>query len=194
MTRIILGSQSPRRKEILGYFDIPFEQKSPVFDEEAVPFSGDPAAYALTLAKGKAESLKAQFPDALVITADTVVFCEGKIYNKARDEEEAFQFLTELTGKWHSVFTAVCCADRTQEVAAVEESRVLFNQLTPNDIRHYHSKIHWRDKAGAYAIQLGSGLIVKKIDGCYYNIMGLPINTLRQLLQHFGIELWDYVK
>jgi septum formation protein len=194
MKGFILGSQSPRRKEILGYFSIPFEQISSDFDEEAIPFEGDPAAYATKLALGKSKALQNQHPDAFILTADTVVFCNGKIYNKPKDEEEAFQFVTELQGKWHSVFTAVSLTCEGKEHHTTEESRVLFNSLTPEQIRHYHNKIHWADKAGGYAIQLGGGLIIKKIDGCYYNIMGLPINSVRFLLMKFGIELWDFVK
>ena len=78
--------------------------------------------------------------------------------------------------------------------SAFEETRVLFNPMTPEEIRHYHKKLHWSDKAGGYAIQMAGGLAVKKIDGCYYNVMGLPINSVRQLLLQVKIDLWDYLK
>lgn len=199
MTRFILGSGSPRRKEILSYFSLPFEQQSPLFDEESVLFSGDPKDYVTKLTNGKLSNLKDKFPQSLILTADTVVYCDGKIYNKPKDEEEAFQYLSELSGKWHSVYTGLSLFDgrdiNNQKVFhEIEETRVLFNPLTPNEIRHYHSKIHWADKAGGYAIQMGAGLVVNKIDGCYYNVMGLPINTLRKLLKKVNLELWDYVK
>lgn len=194
MNRLILGSQSPRRKEILSFFDLPFETATSNFDEESVPFTKDPAEYALALAKGKANALKKQFPDAIILTADTVVYKSGKVYNKAKDLNEAFGFLTDLAGQWHSVFTAVCAVKGDQVHHTWEETRVLFNPLSPEDIRHYHSKIHWEDKAGGYAIQMGAGLIVNRIEGCYYNVMGLPINSVRKLLKKFDIELWDYVK
>jgi len=199
MTHLILGSGSPRRKEILDYFSLPFEQKTSNYDEESLSFDGNPLNYVSNLAHGKLIEIKKANPDAIILTADTVVFCEGKVYNKPKTEDEAFKALTELSGKWHSVFTAVCLysGDRLEEpqiFQAVEETRVLFNALTPNEIRHYHSKIHWTDKAGGYAIQMGAGLIVNKIDGCFYNVMGLPINTVRRLLKNINIELWDYVK
>lgn len=194
MKRLILGSQSPRRKEILSYFSLPFEQFAPNFDEETLLFKGDPGEYVSSLSKGKAESLQMQYPEAIILTADTVVYREGKIYNKPKNEEEAFQALTELVGQWHSVFTGVTVNANNRSYQQWEETRVLFNPLTPDEIRHYHKKIHWADKAGGYAIQMGGGLIVRKIDGCYYNVMGLPINTVRALLQKVGIELWEYVK
>lgn len=192
--RLILGSQSPRRKEILSYFSLPFEQATPPFDEDSVPFNGDPAAYVCSIAKGKAESLHKRFPDAIIVTADTTVYREGKNYGKPATEEQAFEFLSELVGQWHSVYTGITVYKGREEYSRAEETRVLFNPLTPEEIRHYHTKLHWSDKAGGYAIQMAGGLIVRKIDGCYYNVMGLPINTLRDLLRNIGIELWEYLK
>lgn len=194
MQNIILGSQSPRRKEILDYFDLPIKQVSPNFDEEAHPFNGDPRQHVQELASGKSQSLVEKFPDSLILTADTTVYCEGKLYNKPQNEEEAFHMLSALAGKWHSVFSGVSLRHGQKAHAACEETLVLFNPLTPSQIRHYHSKIRWEDKAGAYAIQTAGGLIVNRIDGCYYNVLGLPINTVRHLLKHFNIELWDYLK
>lgn len=199
MTHFILGSQSPRRKEILNYFSLAFEQQSSDFDESTIPFTGDPKKYVATLAHCKSLELANKFPSSIILTADTVVYYNGKVYNKPKDEEEAFSALTELVGQWHSVFTALCIYDgrdlnNPTIYEEVEETRVLLNALTPDEIRHYHSKIHWNDKAAGYAIQTGAGLIVNKIDGCYHNVMGLPINTLRKLLKKSEIELWDFVK
>src|ERR1700722_1549812 len=105
MARIILGSQSPRRKEILGYFNIPFEQHTPPFIEESVQFHGDPIAYVNELSRGKAESLHHLYHEALILTADTIVYCDGKVYNKPKSYEEAFQFISEFSDHWHSVYT-----------------------------------------------------------------------------------------
>lgn len=194
MARIILGSSSPRRKEILNFFNLPFLQASPNFDEESIHYRRDPIKYVSALAEGKARSLQAQYPHDIILTADTIVYRSGKIYNKPRNEEEAFKMLSELVGKWHCVFTGVAILQGDVLRSGWEETRVLFNALTHDEIRHYHQKIHWADKAGGYAIQMAGGLIVKKIDGCYYNVMGLPINTIHSLLKTFGIELWDYVQ
>ena len=196
MTHFILGSGSPRRKEILNYFSLNFSQESSLFDESSIAFIGDPLVYATDLALGKLASLKEKFPEAIILTADTIVYFDGKIYNKPKDEDEAFRFLRELSGKWHSVYTALTLYDgRTskKKFEEVEETKVLFNPLTPEEIRHYHSKIHWADKAGGYAIQVGAGLIVNRIDGCYYNVMGLPINSLWRILKHVDIDLWNHI-
>ena len=99
MHRLILGSQSPRRQEILGYFNIPFEIASPPFVEEAVPFRGDPSAYVLDISKGKADSLASLYPKAVILTADTTVVCNGKVFNKPADDEEAFAFPQRIFGK-----------------------------------------------------------------------------------------------
>lgn len=191
---LLLGSKSPRRKEILSYFDLVFEQASSDFDEEAYPYMGDPVDYVCQLAQKKSEALLPKFPDQIILTADTVVYHDGKIYGKPKTEEEACRMLQELTGRWHSVFTGVNITKGDQSYQGYEDTRVLFNEMTPAQIRHYHKKSHWADKAGGYAIQMAGGLLVKRIEGCYYNVMGLPINTVRELLLKMGIELWDYLK
>lgn len=192
--RLILGSQSPRRKEILSYFALPFEQKAPPFDESSVPFTGNPSEYVCALSESKALSLASSDPEAAILTADTIVYRDQKIYLKPTSAEEAYQSLSELVGKWHSVYTGVSLCYQEKMYSQWEETRVLFNALSKEEIWHYQSKIHWADKAGGYAIQMAGGLIVRKIEGCYYNVMGLPINSVRDLLKNIGIELWDYVR
>lgn len=193
MVRLILGSQSPRRKEILGYFNIPFEQIAAPFDESAVPFEGNPVDYVCTLSKGKANVLAARYPDAVILTADTIVFRDGKIYGKPGNAEEAFRTISELVGQWHTVYTGVTVQSGDKEYHQAESTRVQFNRLDSEQIRHYLAKTHWMDKAGGYAIQRGSGLIVSRIEGCYYNVMGLPVNTVHALLKHLQIDLWNYI-
>lgn len=194
MMRLILGSQSPRRREILDFFSIPYEQISSNFDEASVPFKGDPAQYAEEIATGKAATLSEMYPDATILTADTVVYKEGSCYGKPLDDQDAFRMLSELSGGWHSVFSAVVLKQGAWQKALVEETRVLFNDLTPDQIKTYLQALHWADKAGGYAIQLTGSLIVRRIEGCYYNVMGLPINSLRSLLENKGIDLWAYLK
>jgi septum formation protein len=194
MTRLILGSQSPRRKEILSYFSLPFEQISSAFDEESIVFQGDPIAYVLELSKGKAHSLLEKIPEGIILTADTVVWQNGNIYNKPKSPEEASEFLREFSGTWHSVFTGITLAFGARELQAYEETKVLFNPLTPNQIDQYIATHHWKDKAGGYAIQQAGGLFVERIEGCYYNVMGFPINSVRKLLAEIGIDLWAFLK
>ncbi len=193
MHRIILGSESPRRKEILNYFSIPFEQASPAFNERSIEFKGDPEDYALALSDGKAASLHTRYKDAVIITADTIVYRQGKVYNKPRDLTEALRFLEQLSGEWHSVFTAVTVQQAEQQFHGVEETRVLMHRLSPKQMHAYSSSINLCDKAGAYAIQTAGGLIVQKIEGCYYNVMGLPIHTLQSLLVKVGLDLWEHL-
>jgi septum formation protein len=192
--QIILGSSSPRRREILSYFSLPFVQISPSLDEEAELFTGDPAHYAKNLAEKKAALLAAQFPNDLILTADTVVYCHGKLYNKPRDETEGFRFLTELAGNWHQVFSGVCAVRGSKFASGVEETKILFHSLTSEQIRLYHRHFNFTDKAGGYAIQNGGGLVVKRIEGCYYNVMGLPLNTMKEVLLKMGIDIWKYLK
>lgn len=189
--KILLGSGSPRRKEILGYFKLPFEQIASSFDEESVPFNGSPVDYVLKIAQGKLDSLASKYQDDIVITADTTVYRAGKIYAKPLSLEEAFSFLKELQGKWHSVYSAVCIRSPLGIESDCEETKVLFNSLSDEQIRHYHTHIDWRDKAGGYAIQQSGSLLTRRIEGCFLNVMGLPINALGRLLKKHGIDLWD---
>jgi septum formation protein len=191
--RVILGSQSPRRREILSYFSLPFEQHSPHFAEERVPFNGDPILYASTLSEGKGASLTSQFPRAVILTADTVVFKEGKIYNKPANEEENLAMLKELIGSWHSVFTAVTASLGKRQVTRVEETRVEFQSLGVEKLKLYHKYFKGCDKAGGYSIQMGGSLIVKRMEGCFYNAMGLPLQALQAVLKEVGIDLWHFL-
>lgn len=188
---LILGSQSPRRKEILNYFHLPFSQVSSSFDESSVPFEGDPISYVSKLSQSKAFNLIPQYPNATILTADTIVYREGSVYNKPRDEEDAFLTLKSLCAQWHQVFTCVSIYYGGHIESLVEETRVLLNDLSDEEIRKYHQSINFLDKAGAYAIQGTGCLLCKKIDGCYYNVMGLPINAVRKLLTKSGINIWD---
>jgi septum formation protein len=192
--RLILGSQSPRRKEILSFFAIPFVQIPSAFDENTVPFCGNPAQYAGELSLKKAQALAQTFPDDVILTADTVVYFEKNIYNKPKDRAEAFDMLKTLSGQWHQVFTAVTVFKSGTAHSGCEETKILFHQLTDEQIRLYHQSCEFLDKAGGYAIQQAGSIPIARIDGCYYNVMGLPINTAKELLFKAGIDLWKHLK
>jgi len=194
LMKIILGSQSPRRSEILSYFSIPFVQVPSSFDEDLVSFEGDPVKYAMTLSEKKAESLVGQFPQEIILTADTIVYFEDKIFNKPKSYEEAFQTVSMLSGKMHKVFTSATVRQGSVYHTEIEETRIFFNLLTSEQVHKYLSSTFHYDKAGSYAIQKTGSIIVQRIEGCYYNVMGLPINTVRRLLNKFGVDLWDYLK
>lgn len=191
---LILGSNSPRRREIINFFSIPFAQESPDFDETQVIFQGDPGAFAAEVAHRKALCLAPRFPSQVILTADTVVYRENRLFLKPETLDEAHAMLRELSGKEHKVFTGVCVLNKNGCHVEAEETRVFFHELTDSQIRAYHNHFLPLDKAGGYAIQKGGSLIVKRIEGCYYNIMGLPIHTVRRLLLKAGIDLWDYLK
>lgn len=193
--KFILGSQSPRRKEILSYFDFPFIQAKPPFDEETMPYTGGHAGeYATQLALEKGKSLAPLYPDAYILTADTVVYKDGRSYGKAANKEEAFKCISELAGKEHTVYTGVCLLTPKGDFKAYEATKVTFNPLTPEEIQIYLTRYHWQDKAGCYGIQGAGSLVIKEIKGCYYNAMGLPVNTLKFLLSQAGINLWDHLR
>lgn len=186
---LILGSQSPRRKEILSYFKIPFRQLTPDFDEEAAPVLMDPALYATSLATEKARSLRGQ--GDWILGADTVVFKDGKYFSKPKDRQEARAFLQEFSGKWQIVVTGLALVHGDEVWVEHAETKVLFNSLSDREIEHYLDQNIWQDKAGGYTIVGHASLLVEKIDGCFYNVMGLPVNALKRLLSKVGVDLWS---
>jgi septum formation protein len=192
--QIILGSQSPRRKEIMGYFSLPFIQVPSNFDEDSIPFQGDPAKHAITLSQKKGEVLAERYPKDVILTADSVVFYKGKLYNKPIDEKDAFQTLKELGGNWHQVFTGVTVRQGENSFSDFEETKLLFKKLSDQEIEKFHRHCYFLDKAGGYAIEKSGNLIVSRIEGCYYNVLGLPINVTQRLLLKLGIDLWDFLK
>ena len=191
---IILGSGSPRRKEILQFFSIPFVQYSSDFDEESIPYEGNAAKYVETLALKKAEALSSLHKDNPILTADTAVFCKGKLYNKPKDRNEAFSFLSELSNETHSVFTGIALFHQNMTYVLSEEAKITFHELSVDQINKYLDQVKFLDKAGGYAIQQGGGLLVKKLEGCYYNVMGLPLTSLGELLKKANIDLWNHIK
>ncbi len=191
--RLILASQSPRRKEILSFFRLEFEQVSPHFDEKSISYKGDPAAYACALSKGKAASLAPLYPDAVILAGDTCVHINGKIMEKPADEAEAFEMLSELNGSWHTVYTAVTAQRGEKEATACAQTNVQFHTISEDKLKLYHKAFKGTDKAGGYGIQAAGSLIVKRLDGCFYNVMGLPISATCQVLQEAGIDLWRFL-
>lgn len=194
MHKIILGSTSPRRKEIMDFFSLPFMQVASPFDESTVPYKKDPIAYVCELAQEKAKALKTNYPDSVILTADTMVFIDGELLGKPKDEQEVMKMLSNISGRWHSVFTAIAVTTPKATFCEAEETKVHCNTLSMEDIHRYMRAHSLTDKAGSYAIQKSGSMLVKEIEGCYYNVMGLPINTLRKLLSKAGIDLWDYLK
>lgn len=182
---IILASKSPRRKELLEMLDIPFEIHTKDGIEEKYPKNlpvMEVAEY-LSRLKGKAYSLEIK-EDELVITADTVVILDDKIYGKPRNQADAIDMLLELGGKTHIVATGVTIATKEKMVSFSTYTGVTFADLTREEITWYVENYHPLDKAGAYGIQEWIGCAaVAGIDGSFYNVMGLPVHQLYKALK-----------
>ncbi|MGR3973420.1 MAG: Maf family nucleotide pyrophosphatase [Candidatus Rhabdochlamydia sp.] len=191
---LILGSESQSRREILNNFSLPFIQVPSHFDEESIPYEQDPGHHALTLALKKNELLQKSYPDEVILTADTVICCNNQLYPKPRDEQEAFEFLSTFSGNWQSVFTAVVVSQKGLIFSDIQETKLLFNLLSSRQIQQFHRNCLFTTKAGGYGIEKCGNLIISRLEGSYDNVLGLPINSVHQLLLQVGIDLWDYLK
>ncbi len=189
-SKIILASNSPRRKELLERIGITdFTVAAPNVDE-SVEDGLSPAEIVeqLSLRKARAAAKKAG-PSDLIIAADTVVALDGAVLGKPRDKGAAFAMLTALSGREHHVFTGVTVLRGEEAATLHEETAVTFRQLTPEEIRGYIATGEPMDKAGAYGIQGIGALLVSGIRGDYCNVMGLPVFRLGQILSSFGVDL-----
>lgn len=185
--KIILASNSPRRKELLSGLDINYEIKTlPDIDESYPDYLKDDEV-ATYISKEKANAyLDLLEDDSLLITADTIVLLDGKVYGKPIDEADAKHMLGDLSGKTHHVLTGVCITTKTKQKIFTVSSEVRFAKLDEDEIDYYVAKYKPLDKAGAYGVQEWIGYIaVEYISGSYYNIMGLPIQRLYQELKNF---------
>lgn len=182
---IILGSQSPRRKELLAGLDIEFTTKVIPGLEETYPNTLQGEEIPIYLAEQKADAYTLEDND-LLITADTIVWLNGHVYGKPADEAEAREMLRSLSGKTHDVITGVCVRTNKKNVSFASTTKVRFAELTDAEIEHYVNKYRPMDKAGAYGIQEWIGYIgVEHIEGSYFNVMGLPIQRLYTILKQF---------
>ena len=185
--RVILASQSPRRRELLALVGIPHTVQPADVDETYGP-GEEPSAHAHRLAREKAAVAAAGDPEALVIGSDTIVVVDGDVLGKPRDEAHAAQMLTRLSGRSHVVMTAVAVQWRGRERSAVEVVGVTFHPLTVQDIHAYIATGEPMDKAGAYGIQGFGATIVERVDGDYFAVMGLPLQRLVRLMSELGVR------
>lgn len=185
--QILLGSKSPRRRELLQMLHIPFTVVSIPDAEEIYPDSLAPMDVPQYLSCVKADAyLKRLGNDELIITADTLVIKDDKIFGKPHSEEEACSMLSELSGAVHKVATGVTVSTHDMRESFTSVTDVKFCDLTPEEIRYYVSHFSPLDKAGAYGIQEWIGSVaVEWIKGSFYNVMGLPIHRLYQQLKIF---------
>lgn len=190
MGKIILASSSPRRAEILKNLGIDFSIIPSGYKEEAI--KKPPNEFVCHLARNKAIDVKKRcLYDDIIIAADTIVCMDERIIGKPKSKQDAFQILKSLSGREHQVITGLCilCDKYGLNYESFEITNVFFKHLSDEEIIDYIDTGEPMDKAGAYGIQGIGGVFVEKIDGCYYNVVGLPIKKVYSVLREMGINL-----
>lgn len=183
--KVVLASASPRRKTLLRQLEIPFTVfPSEVAEEDGVIETADPARFASEWAEKKAADVLKKTGGDIVIGADTIVVLGKRIFGKPRTKKEAFDFLSELSGKKHTVYTGVCVlSSSSQKFSGAEQTDVFFNEAGPEKLRAYVESREGMDKTGAYGIQGMGNFLVEKIKGPLDNVVGLPRVLLLTLMR-----------
>ena len=178
--KIILASNSPRRKELLSGLGVDYEVKTLPDVDESYPDGLSGEEIAQHIARGKAEAYRSLIQaDELVITADTIVWLDGTVMGKPKDEEEAKDMLMRLSGKPHEVITGVCLTTASTQKTFATVTDVTFATLTDEEVDYYVTRYQPMDKAGSYGVQEWIGFVgVENLSGSYFNVMGLPIQRL----------------
>lgn len=192
--KIILASSSARRQELLKRLIEDFEIIISDFDERSIKYNGDCSSYVMELARRKALNVCNKVKtkgNAIIIGCDTVVFFNGKILGKPINKNEAFSMLKLLSGNKHQVYSGISVINSTSMNTCEEFvcTDVKFGSLSDEQINNYIEKGEYKDKAGAYGIQGYGGVFVEEIHGCYYNVVGLPLNKLSKMLKEMGVNL-----
>ena len=184
---IILGSQSPRRQELLHGLDLNFTVNVIAGLEENYPATLQGEEIPMFLAQQKADAYRNTLtPQDMLITADTIVWLDGIVYGKPKDEADAKKMLRALSGKTHDVITGVCVTTTERQETFAAISKVTFASFSDDEINYYIEKYRPMDKAGSYGVQEWIGYIgVERIDGSFYNVMGLPVQRLYTLLKNW---------
>ena len=187
--QLILASQSPRRRELLGLFRKPFTVRAADIDEAmdpALPARDEVAR----VSRAKAMAVPRE-DDDIVVAADTIVVCDGKVLGKPKDKAHAFGMLSMLSGRTHQVMTGLTVCRGENCVSETVITDVVFRPLTKEEIESYIATGEPMDKAGAYGIQGGAALFAERIDGDYYNVVGLPVCRLGQLLRKIAPDFME---
>ena len=192
MAHIVLASASPRRQELLRRIGIEdFDIRVPEV-EERYPEGLSPEETVCYISREKSDAARLLCgPDEIIITADTMVFLDEKRLGKPKNEEEALAMLTALAGRQHTVCTGVTVRQGEKVLTAAEHTDVYFHPATESQLRAYIRTGEPMDKAGAYGVQGKGALLVERIDGDFFNVMGLPVSLLSDLLKPFGINLLE---
>ncbi|WP_368488547.1 Maf-like protein [Clostridium sp. BJN0013] len=191
--KVVLASASSRRRELLNRLIENFQVVASDFDENSVLFQGKCESYVMELAEGKAKDVCGKLPDEslIIIGCDTTVFLKGKVMGKPRDIQEAFCMLKALSGNEHEVYSGIAIIDKFSHKTVKDFvcTTVKFSEIDDKCIKNYLKKEEYKDKAGAYGIQGYGGVFVEEIHGCYYNVVGLPLNKLYNMLSGMGVNL-----
>lgn len=190
--RIVLASASERRQSLLRRITYNYDVIVSDFNEDEVVFYGNCAKYVMELAKGKALAVSEIINvDAVIIGSDTLVAYNGHILGKPKNELEAFQMLKLLSGNVHQVYSGVAVYDTSLKELKTDYvcTNVKFSEITEEEIKKYIATGEPMDKAGAYGIQGFGGVFVEEIEGCYYNVVGLPLNKVKFMLREMGVNL-----
>lgn len=186
--QLILASQSPRRRYLLEQAGLTFQVIPSAFDEDSVQLA-DPADYVKTLAEAKADEVASHYPESWTIGADTIVTIDNAILGKPADPEEARQMLQQLSGQSHCVYTgyAIVCKNERICISQAIKTDVQFKDLSADEIEWYIQTGEPFDKAGAYAIQGMGTFLVRRINGSYTNVVGLPVCEVIEALLELGV-------
>lgn len=190
--RIVLASASQRRQSLLRRLTRNFDVIVSGFNENEVVFNGDCAKYVMELSKGKALAVSQIINvNAVIIGSDTLVAYNEHILGKPKNELEAFHMLKLLSGNVHQVYSGVAIYDISSKELKTDYicTNVKFSQITEEEIKKYIATGEPMDKAGAYGIQGFGGVFVEEIEGCYYNVVGLPLNKVKSMLREMGVNL-----
>jgi septum formation protein len=189
--RVVLASQSPRRKTLLELIGLQFTCSPADVDENLDDMPDDPVQACMRLAVSKARAVAGMEPEALIIAADTIVVADGRVLGKPVDQADAFAMLSLLGGREHQVITAVCVLNTATGCIQTrsEITRVRFRSIQEDEIRAYIAGGEPMDKAGAYGAQGLGAVFIEHIEGCFYNVVGLPLHTLYLMLQEQGVQL-----
>jgi len=193
--KIILASTSPRRKELASAMGLEFEI-IPSSYEEDMSLNLAPKELVQVLSYGKAKAVADKLNSGIVIGVDTIVCINDKKLGKPKSNQEAFQMLKNLSGKFHQVYSGVSIIDckTKKSIKDFEVTKVKFRKMTENEIKAYIQTREPMDKAGAYGIQGLASIFVEKIEGCYFNVMGFPVHNIYKNLKKLGVNIFEYEK
>ena len=187
--KYILASSSPRRKAMLSIFNLDIESVEHLFDENSVSHSRSPEEYCENISRGKVNSVIKNYQQHTIISADTIVVLDNQILEKPKDEKEAISMLSLLSGKVHTVITGttIMCKFKNVNFSFIEKTEVRFNELDKEIIEYYVDRYQPLDKSGGYGIQDFSSIFVESINGCFYNVAGLPLYKFFYHLRRLGL-------